>query len=89
MPAMSNHCCIQLMLCQSCKFYSLELVDLVDLRRCNASVIAVDCMLNKLCLIMGLKTSDYPLVHRLHMGCKIWFEVNNVDVFKTNRNNVA
>ena len=38
---------------------------------------------------MGLETLDYPLVHWLHMGYKIWFEVHDTDVFKTNRYNVA
>ena len=75
--------------CQSCKFHGLKLVDLVDVGRCDTLVIVVDCTLNKLCPIMGLETLDYPLVHWLHMGYKIWFEVHDTDVFKTNRNNVA
>ena len=46
MPAISDGCCVHLMLCNVSKIYSLELVNIIDLGRYDVCIIVADCMLH-------------------------------------------
>lgn len=68
---------------------SLKLIDVIDFGRGNTCVIVVNCLLNVFCMVMGLEAPDYALVHRLDMGCEVWFKIHNMDVLKTVWNDMA
>jgi hypothetical protein len=89
MPAISNCYGIHLMSSKISKPHGLKLVDIVNFRRGDSSIIVVNCPLNVLCTVIGLEASDDALVHRLDMGCEIWFKIHDADILKTIGNTMA
>ena len=89
MPAVSDCCRVHLLPCNISKVHGLKLINLIDLGRGDAHVIAIDRAFNESCTIMALEAADDALVHWLDMSCEIWFKIHNANVLKTIRNDVS
>ena len=81
-PAISNCCHVDLIPCIVGEPHSIELVDNIDFSRGYATIVAINCIVNKLGTVMCLEATDDALVIRLYVCGKIWLEVLNMDVGK-------
>ena len=75
-----------------CRFghpHCLELIDVVDISRGYTLVIVTNSLLEELGLVMSFKASNYALVIRLNMCCKICLKVFDSDVLEIGGNNMT
>ena len=57
--------------CNICKVHSIELIDVIDLGRCDADIIAVNCALNVHCMIVGVATHYFLMAVRRDKGFEL------------------
>lgn len=89
MPAVSYGCCVHIAPCSIGNSHCLQLIDLVDLARGNAFIIAINGSLDESSSIVSLEALDDALVIWLDVGSEIRCKILDSNAFKIWRDNMA
>ena len=84
-----NCCSVNIVPCILSKSHHLKLVDIVDVGGSDIDFIEINCILNKLSMVMSFERTNDALVVRLYVCSEIWLEIFDLNVGEIIGNDVV